>query len=162
MSESLQQLQMVEPPRGMYPTRLDDKGRLKLPAGFQTFFAALREKTLFVTSMDRKVALIYPMAIWRENEKFFETYKDDPRISRGLAFNAYDLGAESEMDGQGRVLFPPELRRELGLETGTLRICAHKGKFEVLSEKLYAERKEAAAQLTEADILKAESAGLNL
>lgn len=162
MSESFQQLQMVEPPRGMYPTRLDDKGRLKLPAGFQSFFAALREKTLFVTSMDRKVALIYPMAIWRDNEKFFETYKDDPRISRGLAFNAYDLGAESEMDGQGRVLFPPELRRELELESGTLRICAHKGKFEVLSEKLYAERKEAAAQLTEADILKAESAGLNL
>jgi MraZ protein len=146
----------------MYPTRLDDKGRLKLPAGFQSFFAALREKTLFVTSMDRKVALIYPMAIWRDNEKFFETYKDDPRISRGLAFNAYDLGAESEMDGQGRVLFPPELRRELDLESGTLRICAHKGKFEVLSEKLYTERKEAAAQLTEADFLKAESAGLNL
>lgn len=162
MSESFQQLQMVEPPRGMYPTRLDDKGRLKLPAGFQTFFAALREKTLFVTSMDRKVALIYPMAIWRENEKFFEAYKEDPRISRALAFNAYDLGAESEMDGQGRVLFPPELRRELELESGTLRICAHKGKFEVLSEKLYTERKQAAAQLTEADISKAESAGLNL
>jgi transcriptional regulator MraZ len=146
----------------MYPTRLDDKGRLKLPAGFQTFFAALREKSLFVTSMDRKLALIYPMAIWRENEKFFETYKDDPKIARGLAFNAYDLGAESEMDNQGRVLFPPELRRELQLETGTLRICAHKGKFEILSEKLYAERKEAASHLTEADILKAESAGLNL
>jgi MraZ protein len=162
VSELFQQLQMVEPPRGMYPTRLDDKGRLKLPAGFQTFFAALREKTLFVTSMDRELALIYPIAIWRENEKFFETYKDDPRISRGLAFNAYDLGAESEMDGQGRVLFPPELRRELGLESGTLRICAHKGKFEVLSEKVYAGRKEAAARLTKEDIEKAESAGLNL
>ena len=146
----------------MYPTRLDDKGRLKLPAGFQTFFAALREKTLFVTSMDRKLALIYPMAIWRENEKFFETYKDDPKVSRALAFNAYDLGAESEMDGQGRILFPPELRRELGLETGTLRIVAHKGKFEVLSEKLYAERKEAAANLTEDDLSKIESAGLNM
>jgi len=146
----------------MYPTRLDDKGRLKLPAGFQTFFAALREKTLFVTSMDRKVALIYPMAVWRENEKFFESYKDDPRIARALAFNAYDLGAESEVDAQGRVLLPPELRRELGLENGTLRICAHKGKFEILSEKLYNERKEAAAQLTEADIAKIESAGLNL
>lgn len=162
MSEILQQLQMVEPPRGMYPTRLDDKGRLKLPTGFQTFFTALREKALFVTSMDRKLALIFPMAIWRENEKFFEGYKEDPKIARALAFNAYDLGAESEMDGQGRILFPPELRRELGLESGTLRICAHKGKFEVLNEKLYADRKEAAAQLTEADLEKAESAGLNL
>jgi MraZ protein len=162
VSEALQQLQMVEPPRGMYPTRLDDKGRLKLPAGFQTFFSALREQKLFVTSMDRKLALIYPMAVWRENEKFFETYKDDPKVSRALAFNAYDLGAEAEMDGQGRILFPPELRRELGLETGTLRIVAHKGKFEVLSEKLYAERKEAAAGLTGDDLSKIESAGLNM
>ena len=162
MSEAFQQLPMVEPPRGMYPTRLDDKGRLKLPAGFQTFFNALREKTLFVTSMDRKLALIYPMAIWRENEKFFESYKEDPELARALAFNAYDLGAEAEMDGQGRILFPPELRRELGLETGTLRICAHKGKFEVLSETIYNARKEAAARLTATDIARAESAGLNL
>jgi MraZ protein len=146
----------------MYPTRLDDKGRLKLPAGFQTFFAALREKTLFVTSMDRKVALIYPMAIWRENEVVFQNHKEDSKIFRALAFNAYDLGAEAEMDNQGRILFPPELRRELGLETGTLRICSHKGKFEILSEKLYNERKEAAAQLTEDDLTQAEKAGLNL
>jgi MraZ protein len=146
----------------MYPTRLDDKGRLKLPAGFQAFFAALREKGLFVTSMDRKVALIYPIAVWRDCEHFFETYKEDPRIARGLAFNAYDLGAEAEMDNQGRILFPPELRRELGLEDGTLRIYAHKGKFEVMSERTYNERKAAAAQLTEADLAKAESAGLNL
>jgi MraZ protein len=146
----------------MYPTRLDDKGRLKLPTGFQTFFAALREKTLFVTSMDRKLALIYPMAIWRENEKFFESYKEDPELARALAFNAYDLGAEAEMDAQGRILFPPELRRELGLETGTLRICSHKGKFEVLSESIYLARKEAAARLSAADIARAEAAGLNL
>jgi len=162
VSEILQQLQMVEPPRGMYPTRLDDKGRLKAPVGFQAFFSALREKTLFVTSMDRKVALIYPIAVWRENEKFFETNRDNPRVSRALAFNAYDLGAESEMDNQGRILFPPELRRELGLESGTLRICAHKGKFEVLSEKVYEERKAAAAQLTADDLERAEAAGLNL
>ena len=38
MSELLQQLAMVEPPRGMYPARVDDKGRLKLPVGFQDFF----------------------------------------------------------------------------------------------------------------------------
>ena len=146
----------------MYPTRLDDKGRLKLPAGFKTFFAALMEKKLFVTSMDRELALIYPIAIWRQNEKFFETYKDDPKISRGLAFNANYFGAEAEMDAQGRVLFPPELRRELGLENGTLYICADKGKFQVLSEKIFAERREAAAQLTKEDFAKAESAGLNL
>ena len=62
-----------------------------------------------------------------KTKSFLKPYRDNPRVSRALAFNAYDLGAESEMDNQGRILFPPELRRELGLESGTLRICAHKG-----------------------------------
>ena len=41
-------------PRGMYPGRLDDSGRVKLPAKFQQYLAALPEKTLFVTSLDRR------------------------------------------------------------------------------------------------------------
>ena len=147
---------MLEPPRGMYPARLDDKGRLKLPASFQEFFAALREKKLFVTSLDRRIAQIYPIAMWRENEKFL-----DPRIARNVAFNAADLGAESEMDAQGRVLFSPELRRELGIENQAVRVFAYRGRVEVLSEKLYEERRREAAQTAAEDVSKLEAAGLN-
>ena len=152
---------MVEPPRGMYPARLDDKGRVKLPAAFQQFFAALREKKLFVTSLDRRIAQIYPMAAWRENEKFFDSYREDPRIARNVAFNAADLGAESEMDAQGRILFSPELRRELGIENQPVRLFAYKGRIEVLSEKLYEERKREAGQTAADDLVKLEAAGLN-
>lgn len=152
---------MVEPPRGMYPARLDDKGRVKLPAAFQQFFAALREKKLFVTSLDRRIAQIYPMAVWRKNEKFFDAYRDDPRIARNVAFNAADLGSESEMDAQGRVLFSPELRRELGIENQPVRLFAYRGRIEVLSEQLYEERKREAAQTAADDVAKLEAAGLN-
>src|ERR1700738_4671584 len=100
MGDWAQELLMVEPPRGMYPARMDDRGRVKLPAAFQKFFEALREKKLFVTSLDRRTAQIYPVAVWRQNEKFFDTYRDDPRIARNVAFNAADLGAECEMDTQ--------------------------------------------------------------
>jgi len=156
----LDQLQ-VEPPRGMYPGRLDDKGRVKMPAAFQQFFAALREKKLFVTSLDRRIAQIYPMAVWRLNEKFFDTYRDDPAIARKVAFNAADLGAESEMDGQGRILFPPELRRELEIENQPVRLFAYRGRIEVLSEEIYEERKREAAQTAAEDVTKLEAAGLN-
>ena len=105
----------VEPPRGMYPARLDDKGRLKLPTAFQQFFNSLPERKLFVTSLDRRIAQIYPMAVWRENEKFFETYRANPGAAQNIAFNAADLGADAEMDGQGRITFNPELRRELNV-----------------------------------------------
>lgn len=154
-------LEMVEPPRGMYPARLDDKGRVKLPAAFQQFFAALREKKLFVTSLDRRIAQIYPIEVWRENEKFFDNYREDPRIARNVAFNAADLGAESEMDAQGRILFSPELRRELGIENQPVKLFAYKGRIEVLSEKLYEERKREAAQTAADDVSKLEAAGLN-
>ena len=151
---------MVEPPRGMYPSRLDEKGRAKMPAAFQQFFAALREKTLFVTSLDRRIAQIYPMAVWRQNEKFFDGYRDDPRLARNVAFNAADLGAEAEMDAQGRILFAPELRRELGIENAPVRLFAYRGRIEVLSEKIYEERKREAAATAPEDVAKLEAAGL--
>lgn len=145
----------------MYPARVDDKGRLKLPVGFQNFFKALSEKQLFVTSIDRKVALIYPIAIWRENEKFFENYKDDPKKLRAAVLNANDLGSEAEMDSQGRILLSPELRREVDIEDQPVRIYAHKGKIEILSEKVYQERKQEAVELAEDDLSALQRAGLN-
>jgi division/cell wall cluster transcriptional repressor MraZ len=163
MSE-IQQLAMVELPRGMFPARVDDKGRLKLPLGFHDFFKALREKQLFVTSMDRKVALIYPIAIWRKNEELFESNQEDPKKARLLrlaAFNASDLGSEAEMDSQGRILLSPELRREVGVEDQPVRIRHDKGKIEILSEKVYQERKQQASELSDDDWAELQTAGLN-
>jgi MraZ protein len=145
----------------MYPARLDDKGRVKMPAAFQQFFAALREKKLFVTSLDRRIAQIYPMEVWRDNEKFFDTYREDPRIARNVAFNAADLGSEAEMDNQGRITFSPELRRELEIENQPVRLFAYKNRIEVLSERIYEERKREAAQTAAEDVTKLEAAGLN-
>lgn len=145
----------------MYPGRLDEKGRVKLPTSFQQYFLALREKKLFVTSLDRRIAQIYPMEVWRQNEKFFETYRDDPRVSRNVAFNAADLGSEVEMDNQGRILFSPELRRELGIENQPVHLFAYRGRIEVLSENIYEERKKEAGMTAADDLSKLEAAGLN-
>jgi MraZ protein len=145
----------------MYPARIDDKGRIKLPASFQAYFSILPEKKLFVTSLDRRIGQIYPMKVWRANEKFFDTYRDDPKTARNVAFNAADLGSEAEMDGQGRILFSPELRRELGIENQPVRLFAHRGRIEVLSEKIYEERKREAAQTSVDDVTRLEAAGLN-
>jgi MraZ protein len=151
---------MIEPPRGMYPARLDDKGRLKLPVDFQHFFAALREKKLFVTSLDGLTAQVYPMELWRQNEKFFQNYREDPRALAKLAFRVADLGAESEMDASGRILFPPELRRRLQIENQPVRIHADRGRLNVMSEQTYERQKQESEQLTEDDLAKLEIAGL--
>jgi MraZ protein len=145
----------------MYPSRLDDKGRAKMPAAFQQYISALPEKKLFVTSLDRRIAQIYPMDVWRQNEKFFENYRENPGLAKKIWFNASDLGVEAEMDGQGRITFPPELRRELALEDQTIRLYAYKGRIEVLSEKIYEERKREALATDPKDVEALEIAGLN-
>jgi MraZ protein len=145
----------------MYPGRLDDKGRMKMPAAFQQWLSALPEKRLFVTSRDRRIAQIYPIAVWRQNEKFFRENRANIAAVKKIAFNTADLGAEAEMDSQGRITFHPELRRELGLEDQTLRLQAgSNGRIDVLSERMYEEQKRLAMSITEDELNGVEADGL--
>ena len=144
----------------MYPAKLDDKGRVKVPQAFFRYLDSLPEKTLFVTSLDRRIAQIYPIAIWRQNEAFFESYTANPEVAANVAFNAADLGAETEMDGQGRIVFSTELRRELGIENSPVKLFAHKGRIEVLSEAIYEERRQKALAKPSDDVRTLEAAGL--
>ena len=153
-------LQPVEPPRGMYDCRLDDKGRLKLPTAFQTFINSLTEKKLFVTSLDRRIAQIYPMPVWRENEKFFESFRENPQVAQDVAFNANDLGADAEMDTQGRVLFNTALREQLDLENQPLHMYAYRGHVKVLTHAIYEERRQRASKAATENVESLERAGL--
>ena len=128
---------VVEPPRGMHNGRLDDKGRLKLPVQFQAYLNSFSEKKLFVTSTDRRTAQIYPISVWRQNEKLLHEFRQLPKVARKVAFNANDLGADADMDSQGRVLFNPELRRALDMENHGLRLYCFKGHIQVLTEAVY-------------------------
>ena len=150
----------IELPRGRYPGKLDDKGRLKLPAAFVQFFNSLPERKLFLTSLDRRTAQLYPIGEWRVNEKFFDTSYSNPREAKNVAFNAADLGADVELDNQGRITVHPDLRRELGMEGQELHLMAWKGHVNVLTEKQYQEKKQQALEHTLEDLEVLERAGL--
>jgi MraZ protein len=160
VEEETQNARPVEPPLGMYPGRLDDKGRLKLPAEFQKFVGGLSEKRLFVTSLDRRIASIYPIGVWKQNEQFFEDFTEDPTLSENVAFNAADLGAEAEMDGQGRIQFPSKLRRDLDIENQPVHLLFYRGAVRVLSDSIYQERRTAASQTPDADVKALQRKGL--
>src|ERR1700760_1567751 len=125
----------------MYPGRLDEKGRLKVPAALQRYFESLPEKKLFVTSLDRRTAAIYPIAAWRATEEFFDNYHDDPQAAEAIFFIANQLGSEVEMDAAGRILFNSDLRKVVKLE-GELHMYSYRGHIEVLTEELYKEREQ--------------------
>ncbi len=144
----------------MYPGRLDEKGRLKLPVNFVQYLGSLPEKKLFVTSLDGRIAQIYPIAVWRENEKVFKNFRDNPKAARSVAFTASDLGADSEIDNQGRVLFNSQLRDALDLMGQALHLHFYRGHVEVLSEARYQERKQLAAQEASDNVDLLKQAGL--
>lgn len=151
---------VVEMPRGRYSGKLDDKGRLKLPADFVHFFKGLEENRFFVTSLDRRIAQIYPIALWRENEKFFETYTEDPDAADRILFTANDLGGETEMDAQGRLLFNADLRKLLGLDGQELHLLAQSGRVEVRTEALIQEQRVRSSENPAADIKVLRKGGL--
>ncbi|MGH9658678.1 MAG: hypothetical protein ACRD96_09050 [Bryobacteraceae bacterium] len=148
-------------PDGMYNARVDEKGRLKLPQEFIDFFKELTDKKLFVTSLDRRIGQIYTTATWEKNKQFLLNYRANARVAQNVAFNANDLGGNAEMDNQGRILLPPEMRRELGLENESVRIFQYKGRVEIYGPRVYGERKRRASATPEADAEFMEQEGLD-
>jgi MraZ protein len=94
-------------------TKLDDRGRLKMPAEFRAFIDKKYGKkfnAFYITSRDGLDAEIYPMPEWQQHlAKIFKMPKSLP--ARKKLLDRYNLyGDRADMDPQGRLLFPEELR----------------------------------------------------
>jgi DNA-binding transcriptional regulator/RsmH inhibitor MraZ len=134
---------------GIYPGRVDEKGRLKLPVDIQNFLASFRETdggSLFITSLDLETARIYPISIWKRNQEVLEGETDNPDAAEDLAFMARDLGGTGDVDGQGRVLVPARLRDELKMEGEQVYLDCYKGRVNVYPKEIYERRQERARQ----------------
>jgi MraZ protein len=151
---------MIEPPRGIFQGRVDSKGRLKLPAALYKYLIRLGEERVFITSLDMRTVRIYPTSLWKENQRFFETFVEDPQAAEDVAFLADDVGRDSDVDDQGRVLLPAELRRALGLEDQPVWINLYKGRINLYGKELYDERKQRARDGLGDKLLKLEQRGL--
>lgn len=134
----------VEAPRGTLSGRVDEKGRLKLPAAMVQYFGALGEQKVFVTTLNTSTALIYPISVWRETERMLQEPGEDADLRSDVAFLANHYGEDMEVDGQGRVLLPTTLRRDLELEKDDVHLVCYKQRIEVFGSKVYGQRLEAA------------------
>jgi MraZ protein len=138
----------VEPPRGFFSAHIDDKGRLKLPVEVQQYFAGVGDEKYFVTSVDDRIARIYPISVWKGNEKILEELAtENPDAAEALAFIANDYGAEAKIDGQGRLTLPTDLRRGLALENQEVRLDCSLGAVNVYSKAEYEARKQQAKDM---------------
>jgi MraZ protein len=95
--------------RGNCPAKVDEKGRLKIPA---VFLEELKEygTQFYITSPTGESARIYPMKIWSEIEDKLAGLPSANKAKRKFLMRTSYYGQVVDMDGQGRVLLPPVLR----------------------------------------------------
>ena len=101
--------------RGNHPTRVDEKGRLKVPAEFKRVIDEKYAQKFYITSQDGIVAQVYPFEEWERIEQrlaALSTY--NPTKKKFLTRTNY-YGQVVEMDGQGRLLVPQILRESAQL-----------------------------------------------
>lgn len=149
----------VEAPLGTFSAKVDEKGRLKLPAAFKEYICGFGDNRVFVTSVDNRTLRLYPISVWKANLEFFKRFKSDPRAAADIAFLANANGAGAEVDDQGRVLLPQETRRRLGLENQTVWLDCYNNRINIVGKEVYEERLRAALSGLEDKLLTLEREG---
>ena len=110
--------------RGNHPTRVDEKGRLKVPAEFKRLIDEKYGTQFYITSLDGKVAQVYPFEEWeRIEQKLAALSSFNPTKKKFLDRTNY-YGQQVEMDGQGRLLLP-QLLRESGQIKGEVAVLGN-------------------------------------
>jgi len=110
--------------RGNHPTRVDEKGRLKVPAEFKRVIDEKYGQQFYITSLDGDVAQVYPFEEWeRIEQKLAALSNFNPTKKKFLDRTNY-YGQQVEMDGQGRLLLP-QLLRESGQIKGEVAVLGN-------------------------------------
>ncbi|MBI4455627.1 MAG: division/cell wall cluster transcriptional repressor MraZ [Acidobacteria bacterium] len=123
--------------RGNLPAKIDDKGRIKIPADFRKFVEEKYGAELYVTSLTGNNVLVYPLSEWEEIEaKLLAPPKMKPEKVKFLR-NANYYGQVTQMDKQGRVLIQPHLRERAGMN-GEVAIMGNLNYLEVWNNERFA------------------------
>jgi len=142
--------------RGSHSAKVDEKGRLKLPAAFKQLLDAASVTQFYITSTDGEKAEIWPLPVWEEREKQLAQYSNlDDAVDTYLDLTGY-YGQQMEMDNQARVLLPQILRGTAKLDAEVMVV----GKLTYLEvrnreifeqslpdKKMTAEKREAVAAI---------------
>ncbi|MGH9495722.1 MAG: division/cell wall cluster transcriptional repressor MraZ [Candidatus Sulfotelmatobacter sp.] len=125
--------------RGNHPTRVDDKGRLKVPAEFKRVIDEKYGQQFYITSLDGDVAQVYPFEEWeRIEQKLAGLSSFNPTKKKFLERTNY-WGQQVEMDGQGRLLIP-QLLREAAQIRGEVAVVGYLNYLEVRNLEAYTKK----------------------
>jgi MraZ protein len=102
--------------RGNCPTRLDEKGRLKMPADFKHEIDRSYDGRFYITSVEDGVIQLYPLKEWEAIEEDIAKLPVSNQAARMFLNRTSFYGQTATMDAQGRLTISEWLREEFGLK----------------------------------------------
>ncbi len=129
---------------------MDDKGRLPLPVRLREKLTEAGESCLVLASWDGGIQG-FTGTRWRKMERRFAGVSLFDRGSRAFLHAYVASAAEVEPDAQGRILIPPPMRRQAGLQKDCV-ILSFLGLLEIWdSERWLAKQEESMRTVLEGD-----------
>jgi MraZ protein len=120
--------------RGNHPTKVDEKGRLKLPADFKRLVDEQYSAQFYITSKDGRVAEIYPLQEWEKIEQKLALIPSFNPAKKKFLDRVNYFGQLTEMDAQGRLLIP-QILRETAKVTGDVVVFGMQNYIEVANHE---------------------------
>ena len=142
---------------GEYNHTIDEKGRLIIPAKFRN---DLGENVVICKGLEGCL-FVYSQEEW---ESFVNELKSLPRMNKDARiFQRYFFGSANELtyDKHGRVLVPPSLRKDAGLEK-EVTLVGVQDRVEIWDKDLWEERSEVSEEELDAIADRMESIGIRI
>jgi len=108
---------------GRFPHTIDDKGRLSIPSRFRQTLQDRGQNILVLTDFDTCVTA-YPLEVWARLEEKIQNQSNFEKDIRAFLRLFYSGASESPVDGQGRILVPPQHREKAGLNREVMIVGA--------------------------------------
>jgi MraZ protein len=124
--------------RGNSPAKVDEKGRVKIPAVYLDTLKEWGDK-FYVTSENGDRAYIYPMKVWNGIEEKLSKLSGHNRTKQKFLNRTNYFGQVVELDGQGRLLIPGVLREAAQMK-GEVDVLGHLNHLEVWNHARFIEQ----------------------
>jgi MraZ protein len=124
--------------RGNSPAKVDEKGRVKVPAVYLETLKEWGDK-FYVTSENGDRAYIYPMKVWNGIEEKLSKLSGHNRTKQKFLNRTNYFGQVVELDGQGRLLIPGVLREAAQMK-GEVDVLGHLDHLQVWNHARFIEQ----------------------
>jgi DNA-binding transcriptional regulator/RsmH inhibitor MraZ len=111
-------------PNGNFAAKVDEAGRIKLPAKVRDFLLAQPDRAMFATWNEPKssMAKIYFNGSWEKNKEIASRQTTHREAAKAYIRLSNRYGGDVEIDSNGRVTLPMELRGALQLKDSPVQL----------------------------------------